>query len=224
MFGIGDADNWGVKGKRTAAGFSLIELLGMLAVVVLLAGLMMPTMKGDRKGRAQRIKCINNLKNIGLAFRIHTGQEINSFPGPFLMSNGVEIASIDAVMIFGALTNEVADQRIFVCPADKGKKMAGSFGNLGRENISYFASISTDEFMPQGILGGDRNIATNGVAVGTGLFGLTTNGAALGWTKEMHKEQGNVLMGDGSVQVMSSSRLREAVAKQKLATNWLVVP
>ena len=81
-----------------------------------------------------------------------------------------------------------------------------------------------DETTPQIFLGGDRNLATKGVAVGSGLFGLTTNGAELSWTKEMHNEQGNVLMGDGSVQQMSSSRLRSSVREQELGTNWVVVP
>ena len=72
-------------------------------------------------------------------------------------------------------------------------------------------------------MAGDRNMATNGVAVGSGLLALTTNAAA-SWTKEMHFEQGNILMGDGSVQQMNSNRLRAAMADQGIGTNWVVMP
>ena len=114
----------------------MIELLAMVAVVVLLAGLMMPKMKGERKGRAQRIKCVNNLKNIALAFRIHSGDG-ETFPGPFLMSNGVEMASIDSVMVFGAISNEVADPRILVCPAE-GEKCGGGGDELNTKEYQLF--------------------------------------------------------------------------------------
>jgi prepilin-type processing-associated H-X9-DG protein len=210
-----------VKGKRT--GFSVIELLAMVAVVVLLAGLMMPTMKVEKKGRVQRIKCVNNLKNVGLAIRIFSTDGGDRFPAGTMMSNGVAMASIDAVMIFGALSNELENPKIFVCPSDAGKRQGESFTNFTATNISYFASLTAEETMPTLFLAGDRNIATNGVAVGSGLFALTTNRASLSWTKEMHNEQGNVLMGDGSVQ-MSSSRLRQMVKEQLVATNYLVVP
>ena len=77
--------------------------------------------------------------------------------------------------------------------------------------------------MPQVILGGDRNLATNGVAVGSGFFAMATN-AEVGWTKEMHVEQGNVVMSDGSVQQMSSSRLKASLKDQDIATNYIVIP
>jgi prepilin-type processing-associated H-X9-DG protein len=216
----------GMHGKlrRSGAGFSLIELLAMVAVVVLLAGLMMRTTQGDRKGKAQRIKCVSNLKNLGLAFRVFSLPAGDSFPGRFLMSNGVEMSSIDAVNVFGMMSNEVSNPKIFVCPSDKERTAGQSLTNLTAKNISYFPSISADETMPSVFLAGDRNMATNGVAVGSGLFGLTTNVTGLSWTKELHNEQGNVLMGDGSVRQMSSSRLRSAVANQGIQTNYLVMP
>ena len=200
----------------------------MIAVVVLMAGLMMPKMRATNKAKAQRIKCVNNLKEVGLAFRLFPGNG-DMFPGQFLKSEGVAMTSIDAVRIFQTLSiesenPELIGPKTLVCPSDKEKREATFFTNLTPKNISYFASLTADETMPQIFLGGDRNLATNGVAVGSGLFGLTTNGSTLSWTKEMHNEQGNVLMGDGSVQQMSSSRLRQAVKEQGISTNYLVVP
>jgi prepilin-type processing-associated H-X9-DG protein len=40
----------------------------------------------------------------------------------------------------------------------------------------------------------------------------------------MHNGQGNIVMGDGSVQQMSSSRLRSEFPRQDSATNYLVIP
>lgn len=52
---------------------------------------------------------------------------------------------------------------------------------------------------------------------------LTTN-TALGWTGEIHKFQGNVAMGDGSVQQFSAPRLNEALTRSGLSVNRLAVP
>jgi prepilin-type processing-associated H-X9-DG protein len=203
-----------------------VELLLVIGIVLPFLLFAMTGIRLDLGGtKAARIKCVNNLKNLGLAFRTFPGPSSgDAFPGQFLMTEGAEMSSLDAVKIFGRLTNEVKDPRIFLCTSDKTKRAANVITNLTPRNVSYFASLTADETRRDVFWAGDRNIATNGVAVGTGLFALTTNGAALSWTKEIHKEQGNVLMGDGSVQQMSSSRLRSAVREQEVGTNWLVVP
>ncbi|MGZ8939448.1 MAG: type II secretion system protein, partial [Limisphaerales bacterium] len=175
------------------------------------------------KASATRIKCVSNLKNIGLSFRIFATDNSDLFPQQRMLSNGVSMAEIDVVRVFGALSNEIADPKILICPADKERKAAASFTNLSARNISYFASLSAEETLPQAFLAGDRNIATNGVAVGTGLLAVTTN-SSLSWTKELHVEQGDILMGDGSVQQMSSSRIKHSIRDQDLGTNFLVFP
>ena len=91
---------------------------------------------------------------------------------------------------------------------------------------SYFLGLDAQEEQPQTVLSGDRNLTTNGVAVGPGRLVLTTN-LALGYTAEMHNGNGNIMLGDGSVQGVSAGRLREsiraALTTSGLTTNvWLV--
>ena len=113
------------KQCRNRSFFTLLELLIVVAIIAILAGLLMPALNSVRN-KAQRIYCQNNLKQIGLAFKTYTN-DFKRIPRVCIMpskrseaektlGNPEYIPSIREL-----LASELkGGEKVFRCPADHG--------------------------------------------------------------------------------------------------------
>jgi prepilin-type N-terminal cleavage/methylation domain-containing protein len=109
---------------RVALGFTLIELLVVIAIIAILAALLLTTFSRG-KAKAQRLVCVNNLRQMSLAVRMYSDDFHDASPSP-----GAPGASITNLQMLysgykaliksyvGLKGTSSAQDRLFACPAD----------------------------------------------------------------------------------------------------------
>jgi hypothetical protein len=82
----------------------------------------------DARARAERIQCVNNLKQIGLAVRMWALDNHDVYPTNFL-----------------CMSNELSTPKILACPTDTNRVVATSFSSYTDDNCSYQLFFGSDQ-------------------------------------------------------------------------------
>jgi len=208
---------------RSHVAFTIIELVAIVALLVALFVLVFVSEPRSRRQVRER-ECVNNLKQVGLAFRQWSSGGGDKYPiqTPTSIGGSQESATNGAIYFtFVVMSNELNTPKILICPSDTRRPATDFSPAFTNSNLSYFVGVTADEALPTMMLSGDRNL-TNGPLSANRLLLLTTNSAP-GWDQQIHKLRGNVTLSDGSVQVTSTPLLRRLVTNSE-ADNLLAFP
>lgn len=136
--------------KNQIPGFTLVELLVVIAVIAVLAALLLSVLAGA-KARALSAVCKSNLRQIGIALRMYV-DDFQAYPpragyavpiSPVSQERGPSITSSDLML---ALAPYLPRQsRVFLCPVTERHGVVYGLGN-GSSQVQFNAGTNIKTF------------------------------------------------------------------------------
>ena len=177
--------------NRRLQGMTLLETLVVMVLLAVLVAMLAPAFSRAH-ARSPRITCVNNMKQIGTAYRVWENENGDKYPVQQvealrgmqgILSNSMSAGRF-AYLPYAIMANEMGQSpKIVVCPSDdrvanvnfywgrqNAPKEAGytwpapaAYGSFDNTNVSYFVGVGAADTCPQSMLGGDRNLGNGGV-------------------------------------------------------------
>ncbi len=210
--------------RAGCAGFNILELLVIAGIALIVIGMFLPAFSSV-KTKAVGIQCLNNQRQIALAFNVWAGDNGNTYPmeraaGP----TGLPLFTTAGTSFhyFQFLSNELANPKLLVCPDDRQPRLATNFtSGMGARSVDYLLSLNAQPTNSGMALVGDRHLQITPLQT-NGQIRLAAN-QPFTWNPGRHGGLGYMARTDGSAQRLPH-QASLGVLGNHTGMNWLLFP
>lgn len=125
--------------RSRSAGFTLIELLVVIAIIAILAAMLLPAL-ASAKQRALGTKCLNNLKEMDLAYIMYEQD----------FQKAVEYNSLNVLWMQSLITYQSQVATIRLCPSAANTNSISTGSAAGDAQTAWFWGIATNSLLNTG--------------------------------------------------------------------------
>ncbi len=103
--------------NQKQSNFTLIELLIVIAIIAILAGMLLPALNKARE-KGKQIKCLSNIKQLNLVFTFYASDWNGTYPSPhqMILSNGTDDWYYQSKLVSRYMKTKTITQ--LQCPSD----------------------------------------------------------------------------------------------------------